>query len=130
MNILITERGISVTIYEKKQIELAQLQNSFEKEKAKENPRIRQEDIETKQKEINNIENTVDHFDRKAKIHVKDSEDKFYKKCLKSSSVGDTIGDALKDMSGPFLMVIIKLLPAICIVSCHYFINTSYLIQD
>jgi len=54
-------------------------------------------------------------------------EVKSYKKAEKASVVGDTVGDPLKDTSGPSLNILIKLSSILSVVFGNLFLNTSYL---
>jgi len=107
---------------------LRQLKKNLEKKKLESN--ITLEEIQFKQEEINEIDKTPDHPLRTEKMFIKDIQDKFYRKVMKSTIIGDTIGNALKDLSGPSLIVVIKLVPLLCIISVKFFANTSYLLQN
>jgi hypothetical protein len=54
---------------------------------------------------------------------------KMYKKAESASITGDTVGDPMKDTSGPSLNILIKLSSIISVVFGTLFVNTSYLIK-
>lgn len=51
-------------------------------------------------------------------------------KCHKASIVGDTVGDPLKDTSGPSLNILIKLSSIISVVFGTLFVKTGFLIRS
>ena len=89
------------------------------------NLKIRKEQLDT---EINNIESTVNHADKTNEIIVKDKS-KIYRLAEKASIIGDTVGDPLKDTSGPSLNILIKLSSIISLVFGSLFVSTSYLLK-
>lgn len=48
----------------------------------------------------------------------------------KASVIGDTIGDPLKDTSGPSLNILIKLSSIISVVFGSLFVNTAFLVKN
>jgi H(+)-translocating pyrophosphatase len=60
---------------------------------------------------------------------LKNKKSKVYRSAEKASITGDTVGDPLKDTSGPSLNILIKLSSIISVVFAGLFLNTSYLIK-
>jgi hypothetical protein len=60
-------------------------------------------------------------------VYLKDDKMKFYRRAEKASVIGDTVGDPLKDTSGPSLNILIKLSSIISVIFGTLFVNTSYL---
>lgn len=58
-----------------------------------------------------------------------ESKSKYFKCTEKASIVGDTVGDPMKDTSGPSLNILIKLSSIISVIFGGLFMQTSYLIQ-
>ena len=54
---------------------------------------------------------------------------KLYKNAYNASIIGDTIGDPMKDTSGPSLNILIKLSSIISVVFGAWFVQTSLLIK-
>ncbi len=59
---------------------------------------------------------------------IKDKKNPLYYESEKASITGDTVGDPLKDTSGPSLNILIKLSSIISVVFGTLFLQTSYLI--
>jgi len=53
-----------------------------------------------------------------------------YRKAEKSSITGDTVGDPLKDTSGPSLNILVKLSSIISVVFGTLFVNTGYALRN
>jgi hypothetical protein len=86
------------------------------------------------------INKQINHIDWIKRFYLKDYEDderiivcnkslKFYKFAETASIIGDTVGDPMKDTSGPSLNILIKLSSIISVVFGTLFLNTSYLIK-
>ncbi len=54
---------------------------------------------------------------------------KLFRKCKKASVVGDTVGDPLKDTSGPSLNILVKLSSIISVVFGTLFSKTAFLLK-
>ena len=54
---------------------------------------------------------------------------KAYRKAERASIIGDTVGDPLKDTSGPSLNILIKLSSIVSVVFGGLFLQTAYLVQ-
>jgi hypothetical protein len=50
----------------------------------------------------------------------------FYDDCKEAAVIGDTIGDPLKDTSGPSINILIKLSSIISVVFGGLFLNTNF----
>lgn len=90
------------------------------------NLKIRNEQLEAEIKAIEDVEN---HNDKTEEILVKNKL-KIYRLAEKASIIGDTVGDPLKDTSGPSLNILIKLSSILSLVFGSLFVSTSYLIKN
>lgn len=53
-----------------------------------------------------------------------------FKKCHKASVIGDTVGDPLKDTSGPSINILIKLSSIVSVVFGSFYVKTSFFIDN
>ena len=60
---------------------------------------------------------------------ITDKTDPLFEEPHKAAVTGDTVGDPLKDTSGPSLNILIKLSSIISVVFGTLFVNTSYLVK-
>lgn len=90
------------------------------------NLKIRKEQLEAEIKAIEDVEN---HNDKTEEILVK-NKSKIYRLAEKASIIGDTVGDPLKDTSGPSLNILIKLSSILSLVFGSLFVSTSYLVKN
>ena len=82
---------------------------------------------ENLQKEIDLIRPDDPEFEKC--YFLKNEKNKIFKKVKKASVIGDTVGDPMKDTSGPSLNILVKLSSIISVVFGTWFLNTSYLIK-
>lgn len=57
---------------------------------------------------------------------LKDAQNLFYDECKEAAVIGDTIGDPLKDTSGPSINILIKLSSIISVVFGGFFLKTNF----
>jgi hypothetical protein len=60
---------------------------------------------------------------------ITNKHDPLFEEPHKAAVTGDTVGDPLKDTSGPSLNILIKLSSIISVVFGTLFVNTSYLVK-
>ena len=63
---------------------------------------------------------------RDASKAIKDATINFYDDCKEAAVIGDTIGDPLKDTSGPSINILIKLSSIISVVFGGLFLKTNF----
>lgn len=85
-----------------------------------------------KDKQEEKVECCADKSEEKTLYITKNSINNkdFYDKCKNASIVGDTVGDPLKDTSGPSINILIKLSSIVSVVFGSFFVKTSYLIDN
>ena len=66
---------------------------------------------------------------RDANKCINDSQNNFYDDCKEAAVIGDTVGDPLKDTSGPSINILIKLSSIISVVFGQLFVDTSYFVK-
>lgn len=57
---------------------------------------------------------------------IEDAEIQFYEECKEAAVIGDTIGDPLKDTSGPSINILIKLSSIISVIFGDLFLKTNF----
>lgn len=75
------------------------------------------------------MDNNPNHPEYSAEYILHSKDIKYYKKAEAASIVGDTVGDPMKDTSGPSLNILIKLSSIISVIFGTLFLQTGYLIQ-
>jgi hypothetical protein len=85
--------------------------------------KLKETELEKDEKEIQLKENTRDP------IHtLRDAQNQFYDDCKEAAVIGDTIGDPLKDTSGPSINILIKLSSIISVIFGGLFVKTAFLV--
>jgi K(+)-stimulated pyrophosphate-energized sodium pump len=67
------------------------------------------------------------HKDNAKFFFIKDKKIEIFKLAEQASIIGDTVGDPLKDTSGPSLNILIKLSSIISVIFGTVFVNTAWL---
>jgi len=67
------------------------------------------------------------HRDNTKLFFIKDKNIDIYKQAEQASIIGDTVGDPLKDTSGPSLNILIKLSSIISVIFGTVFVKTAWL---
>merc|ERR1711957_175602 len=57
---------------------------------------------------------------------IEDAEIEFYEGCKEAAVIGDTVGDPLKDTSGPSINILIKLSSIISVIFADFFLKTNF----
>lgn len=129
-----TEKEKLVAIRNECRTKIDKLERQLEKET--ENKERLQEDLENYNTRIQELEREIkvleadpENIGNTQEIYVKDKKIKIYKSSEKASIIGDTVGDPMKDTSGPSLNILIKLSSIISVVFGTLFVNTSYLLK-
>merc|ERR1712032_176732 len=77
-----------------------------------------------------NLKRQIEDIDNERKVFadevIKDKKNPFYFRAESASISGDTVGDPLKDTSGPSLNILIKLSSILSVVFATYFKNTNF----
>lgn len=89
---------------------------------------------------VSKVEETEDEKDRRENENISGKRDpdfaindaniQFYDDCKEAAVIGDTIGDPLKDTSGPSINILIKLSSIISVVFGGLFVKTQYLVPS
>lgn len=90
---------------------------------------VDENEIKRLESEIKVREDFPKHEDNFKIIYLKGKHIKLYKHAENASIIGDTIGDPLKDTSGPSLNILIKLSSIISVVFGSFYVQTSFLIK-
>ena len=115
-----------MTVREMKELELKEMKRNKEKNLAEYNL----DDIEVLEKELKEIKENPNHIAHTEIFMLKGKHNKLFRKAEKASITGDTIGDPMKDTSGPSLNILIKLSSIISVVFGTLFVNTSYFVKN
>lgn len=129
-----------MTVYEKNCAERSDSRRMKQKleDELKENP-LREDELSP---QIQSLENRISelnreiesaHFDKnhpdyKTEIIIR-GELKIYRYAEKASIIGDTVGDPMKDTSGPSLNILIKLSSIISVVFGLLFVKTGWIVS-
>merc|ERR1712151_1363347 len=93
-------------------------------EEQKENVLFTQK-ISESEEEKNEKEIQLKNNQRDADRCINDAQNTFYDDCKEAAVIGDTIGDPLKDTSGPSINILIKLSSIISVVFGSFFVSNS-----
>lgn len=86
--------------------------------------KIKESEKEKDEKEIQLKENKRD-----PSMTLQDAQNQFYDDCKEAAVIGDTIGDPLKDTSGPSINILIKLSSIISVIFGGLFVKTAFMLQ-
>jgi inorganic pyrophosphatase len=121
----IKKHGLPVNEIEEKKIKIDELKRRSTKEI------VSQDLIQNLEEELKELEKNTNK-NKENNIFLKKLNGKTYKayrKAEKASIVGDTVGDPLKDTSGPSLNILIKLSSIVSVVFGGLFLQTAYLVR-
>lgn len=85
--------------------------------------KLKETELEKDDKEIQIRENKRDPLHT-----LTDAQNQFYDDCKEAAVIGDTIGDPLKDTSGPSINILIKLSSIISVIFGGLFVKTAFLV--
>ncbi len=85
--------------------------------------KLKETEQEKDEKEIQLKENKRDPVNT-----LRDAQNQFYDDCKEAAVIGDTIGDPLKDTSGPSINILIKLSSIISVIFGGLFAKTAFLV--
>jgi inorganic pyrophosphatase len=135
---LIKTKGLPVTKLEEFETEKLFL-NSYLQGKKIQDRKEKEEMLAKVEAEIRRITDNPNNKDTKEQfmLNFQNENDKLSrpgvnkmkKQAEKASIIGDTVGDPMKDTSGPSLNILIKLSSIISVIFGTFFVKTSYLIQ-
>lgn len=88
-----------------------------------------------KEAEVKNLEDQLTLIrhrgtEQEEPVHINDFKEKsnfYYARTESASITGDTVGDPLKDTSGPSLNILIKLSSILSVVFSPLFLSTSFI---
>jgi hypothetical protein len=83
--------------------------------------------IQTLEANVTFYQQNESHKDNAKFFFIKDKKIEIYRQAEQASIIGDTVGDPLKDTSGPSLNILIKLSSIISVIFGTVFVNTSWL---
>jgi inorganic pyrophosphatase len=109
-------------LIKEKKIEIENIQNN---EDARNNVIITNKIAETED-EKNEKEIQMKNNQRDPSKIFKDCDNQFYDDCKEAAVIGDTIGDPLKDTSGPSINILIKLSSIISVIFGGLFLKTNF----
>lgn len=81
--------------------------------------------ISETEEQKNEKEIQLQNNQRDADNCINDAQNNFYDDCKEAAVIGDTIGDPLKDTSGPSINILIKLSSIISVVFGTFFVQTN-----
>ncbi len=84
--------------------------------------------IKETEKEQDDKEEQLKQNKRNPDKTLKDAQNQFYDDCKEAAVIGDTIGDPLKDTSGPSINILIKLSSIISVIFGGLFVKTAFLV--
>jgi inorganic pyrophosphatase len=120
----IKKKGVPVNEFEDLKYKIRELKEQKEKGII-----VADEEIKVLEERMKEIEDKEFEVSDRFLKNLKGKSMKIYKKSEKASIVGDTVGDPMKDTSGPSLNILIKLSSITSVVFGTFFVKTSLLIK-